>query len=241
VTGFLYRLRPQIGMSNRRNRETWVASTLARIPAGSRVLDAGAGEQPYRKHCQHLDYVAQDFAEYQPGVVSGGLHPDQFSYSGVDIVSDITSIPEPDASFDAILCVEVLEHVPDPVAAVHELARLVRPGGVLILTAPFCSLTHFAPFHFSTGFSRYWYQHHLPSLGLTVEELAANGTFFEYVGQELWRTPSIAARYAGTKVRRLEMVALYAAQAILARWARRDAGSAELLCYGYHVIARKMG
>ena len=59
--------------------------------------------------------------------------------TGLDIVGDITSIPEPDASFDAILCVEVLEHVPDPLAALRELGRLLKPNGQLILTAPFCS------------------------------------------------------------------------------------------------------
>jgi len=63
----------------------------------------------------------------------------------VDVISDITSIPLPDASFDACLCTEVLEHLPHPIEALRELARLLRPGGRLILTAPFCSLTHFSP------------------------------------------------------------------------------------------------
>ncbi len=80
----------------------------------------------------------------------------------LDIVSDITSIPLPDASVDAIMCTEVFEHIPDPIAAVKEFGRLVKPGGYLLITAPFASLTHFAPYHFASGLSRFFYEKHLP-------------------------------------------------------------------------------
>jgi ubiquinone/menaquinone biosynthesis C-methylase UbiE len=78
----------------------------------------------------------------------------------LDIVSDITSIPLPDNSVDAILYTEVFEHIPDAISALKEFNRLLKPGGTMLITAPFCSLTHFAPYHFC-GYSRYWYKHHL--------------------------------------------------------------------------------
>ena len=53
---------------------------------------------------------------------------------------DITAIPHPDASFDAILCNHVLEHVPEDQKAMGELFRVLRPGGWAILQVPF-SLT----------------------------------------------------------------------------------------------------
>ena len=81
--------------------------------------------------------------------------------SHIDLVSDITAIPAPDASFDAIVCSEVLEHVPEPTHALDEFARLLKPSGKLILTAPFASLVHMAPYHYCSGFSRYWYEYHL--------------------------------------------------------------------------------
>ncbi len=50
---------------------------------------------------------------------------------------DVTTLTFPDASFDFILSLEVLEHVPDFKAALREFARVLRPDGALLLTAPF--------------------------------------------------------------------------------------------------------
>lgn len=49
---------------------------------------------------------------------------------------DITAIPHPDGSFDAILCIHVLEHVPEDRAAMRELHRVLRPGGWAIVMVP---------------------------------------------------------------------------------------------------------
>ena len=161
IRNLLKSVRPSVGISNESTRERWLEKALKSIPENSRILDAGAGTQQYRKFCKHLDYVSQDFGEYDGQGDSAGLQMGEFDYGKLDIVSDITSIPEPDSSFDSIMCIEVLEHLPDPVQAIKEFSRLIKPKGHLILTAPFCSLTHFAPYHFSTGFNRYWYEKHL--------------------------------------------------------------------------------
>ncbi|HET6991949.1 MAG TPA: class I SAM-dependent methyltransferase, partial [Bacteroidia bacterium] len=121
-------------MSNESNRMEWIQKQLKKLPAGSRILDAGAGEQPHRPYCAHLNYVSQDFAQYNPEKLDSGLQMEKWDYGKLDIISDITAIPEPDGSFDAILCSEVFEHIPDPNAAVKEFSRLLRKGGTLILT-----------------------------------------------------------------------------------------------------------
>ncbi|WP_121022373.1 class I SAM-dependent methyltransferase [Helicobacter vulpis] len=48
----------------------------------------------------------------------------------LDIICDITAIPERDGSFDAIMCVEVFEHLPNPILALKEFSRLLRGGGI---------------------------------------------------------------------------------------------------------------
>ncbi len=171
-------------------RKRWIADTLTALPAGGSLLDVGAGECAYKPHCTHLEYLAQDIAQYDGKGDGKGLHTDVWDTSELDFVCDLYDIPE-DRLFDTVFCSEVLEHVVDPVRAVEKMARLVRPGGQMILTAPFNSVTHFAPYHFCTGFSQYFYTHHLERLGFEVTELTANGGFFDVVDQELGRVSKV--------------------------------------------------
>ena len=115
---------------NELNRQVWLKKTLATLSAGSRILDAGAGELKNRQHCGHLEYVSQDFGQYegQRGAPAEGLQKKSWDTSSIDLVSDISAIPAPDASFDSILCSEALEHVPGPTRALDEFARLLKPG-----------------------------------------------------------------------------------------------------------------
>jgi ubiquinone/menaquinone biosynthesis C-methylase UbiE len=138
----------KIGTDNDKNRVEWLRKTLKSIPSGLRILDAGAGEKRFKDFCSHLDYVSQDFAQYNGEGDKTGLQMGKWDQANLDIVSDITSMPEPDESFDAILCTEVFEHIPDPISAIKEFSRLLKRGGRLIITAPFCCGTHFAPYYF---------------------------------------------------------------------------------------------
>lgn len=231
-----------VGTCNESNRVAWLEKTLATIPAGSRILDAGAGEQQYKKFCSHLTYVAQDFAQYNGQGDSRGLQTGSWDQTGLNIISDITAIPEPDESFDAILCVEVFEHLPAPLLALKEFSRLLRPNGFLILTAPFCSLTHFAPYHFYTGFNRYFYEHHLPENGFEILELQENGNFFEYLAQEIRRIPSMAEKHtnAEVKIYQWERLCVKIVLKMLARLSSQNANSSELLNFGHHILAKKI-
>jgi len=231
------RPRPPVGSTNEAVRTAWIERTLQTLPAGWRILDAGAGEQPYRRHCAHLDYVAQDVARYDGEGDGAGLHTGQWNRAGLDIICDITNIPEPDASYDAILCTEVLEHLPNPLSAIDEFCRLLKPHGHLIVTAPFCSLTHFAPEHFATGFSRYFYQTHLEQRGFEIVDLAYNGNYFEYIAQEIRRLSGVASQYAAAHLSRADRRAIDQLLATLQRCSDADAGSHDLLHFGCHVHA----
>lgn len=232
-------LEPGVGKHNKSDREHWLKETLLQIPANSRILDAGAGTQQYRSYCNHLQYVSQDFGKYDGVGDSKGIQKNRFSYGSLDIVCDITSIPEPDTSFDAIMCIEVFEHLPNPPLALKEFSRLLKSDGYLILTAPFCSLTHYAPYHFCTGFNKYWYEKYLSEFGFEDIEIKTNGNFFEYIAQEIDRIPSVTKRYSSGKLNIFELITSFLMLRMLSHFSKDDRGSSELLCFGYHIFSKK--
>lgn len=222
------------GTKNLINRQMWIKDALASVPAENHMLDAGAGEQQYKKYCTHLNYVSQDFNEYEGNGNNVGLQTGEWDVSKTDIISDIINIPEPNASFNTILCTEVLEHIPDPIAALKEFHRLLKSGGEVIITAPFNSLTHFAPYHFCTGFNKYFYEHHLQKLGFTITEITANGDWSEYFSQELRRVLNI---YGEAPIYVKILVAFILRFVKLSRKANN---TADVGCFGFHVRAVKL-
>ena len=228
----------KVGTTNESVRVKWIEETLKKIPAGLTILDAGAGESQFKKFCDHLKYIAQDFGQYS-GEGNVGLQTGTWDNTKHDIVSDILSIPLPDHSVDAIMCTEVLEHIPDPLGAIKEFSRLVKPGGYLLITAPFASITHFAPYHFASGLSRFFYEKNLAENGFKITDLQLNGNFFEFVAQENRRIKSIAKKYAGKNLNIFQKIIIHLNLRTLQNLSKKDKGSSELLCYGIHVFAKK--
>jgi len=118
----------------RRTILDFVMRAAGSLPPGARVADVGAGDAPYRELFARFDYVTIDWEQ--------SVHEDA---QAVDIVAGADSIPASDASFDAVLLTQVLEHVPDPAAVLAELRRILRPGGALYLTAPLVWELHELP------------------------------------------------------------------------------------------------
>lgn len=160
-----------------KSRMAWVRQQAAQVPEGATVLDIGAGSAPYRESFSHTRYVTQDLMET----------PD-LQYGGIDIVSDIAAIPLPDGYADVILCTEVFEHVPEPLRALREIERLLKPGGRLIFTAPLGSGHHQSPYHFYGGYTRFWYEKFFPEHGLEIRSLQPNGGLFAHTIEMLWRS-----------------------------------------------------
>lgn len=225
-------------LDNQVVREEWVASNLGALPAGARILDAGCGCQQYRKYCSHLDYVSQDFAHFEVDEKSSMAgRTEKYAYGKIDLVSDIWNIPAPDASFDAILCTEVFEHIPFPNEALKELGRLLKPGGVLLLTAPFACLRHMDPYFHYSGFSDRWYEFMLPRSGLNVESLTPVGNYYSWIMVEIARS-WFTSRGASRLVSPFLLFPAFVFYYLKARHA--DRAARDTLCMGYHVIARRL-
>lgn len=228
-----------VGTLNEFTRVSWLEKVLKEIPKGNKILDAGAGEQQFKKFCSHLEYVSQDFAQYKPEQLDSGLQMEKWDYGKLDIISDIASIPEANESFDAIMCTEVFEHIINPRDAIKEFSRLLKKNGNLIITAPFCSLTHFAPYHFYSGFNKFFYEEELRENGFYNIEIIANGNYFDYIAQEINRLSYIAQQYSNINCSQNDVDNINQLKRLLQKLSDADFNSSELLCFGFHVTATK--
>jgi len=127
------------GFWNRRRIDKAIESAASQ--SHGVLFDVGCGSKPYRK--VFAPYVEKHLGlEYSPE--SG------YRKNLADFCGDAMNLPMADESVDTILCTEVLEHIPHPEKAIAEFARILRPNGVIITTAPF-----FFPIHDSWDFYRY--------------------------------------------------------------------------------------
>lgn len=131
-------------------------------------LDVGCGTQPYASYFSHVARKrACDFNARR---------------GKVDFECPADRIPLPDDSLDSILCTEVLEHVPDPLAVWHEFHRLLKPGGKVLLTTPMCWPGHEEPYDFYR-FPEYGLRRLAKESGFDVLRLVPRGGAWAYLGQ----------------------------------------------------------
>lgn len=112
----------------------FIASALtAKLYPGAFVVDVGCGEGPWRSLVRELGahYLGLDIAQNSTGSVSA--------------LCTANALPLADHAVDVVLCTEVLEHVPDPHRAITELKRVLRTGGLAIVTTPFLYPLHEEP------------------------------------------------------------------------------------------------
>jgi SAM-dependent methyltransferase len=113
-------------------------ATLEKALAGAKdVIDVGT-DQRFSKELRPLVSMF-DGKNY----LAAGYQPEQrFGIYNCDLHLDVCNIALPDKSQDCVICIEVLEHCVNPMAAAGELIRILRPGGALFLTVPFLSGFH---------------------------------------------------------------------------------------------------
>jgi len=189
--GFFRCIYKKIYGFNQFERDAWIRIEAKKISPGSVVLDLGAGSCPYRSFFSHCDYRTQDFMSLEDEQLLG-----RSGYGKIDYVCDATSIPVKDASFDVILSTETLEHVPEPIKVLCEIARILAPGGTLLMTAPLGSGLHQHPYHFYGGYTPFFYRKFLGELGFRDVEVVGNGNFFKLFSQESIRCVSLSKPWA---------------------------------------------
>jgi SAM-dependent methyltransferase len=154
--------------------EDFVRDVAKNIPAGERVLDAGAGEGRFMPFFRHTRYVGVDFAQGDRS----------WDYSKLDVIGRLEALPFPDASFDHILSIVVLEHTPEPGLVLREFHRILRPGGTTHIVVPHMWEEHQRPndfFRFTLNGMRYL----LESAGIRVKKIEPVGGFFWQLGRRL--------------------------------------------------------
>lgn len=151
-----------------------LAEAAASLPAGALVLDVGAGECPHRRFFAHTRYVTLD----------RGIGDARWDYSRIDAFGDAVALPFPHGTFDALVNVALLEHLKEPGQAMAEFARVLRPGGQLILSTVQCWEMHQKPNDFFR-FTRYGLEYLFGQAGFQPEQLEALGGYFWLLGFRL--------------------------------------------------------
>lgn len=197
---------------------------IERHATPARTLDIGAQNGPYG--ALFPNRVALDIT---PG-------------AGVRVLGDAQQLGIRDASFDVVLCTEVLEHLPEPQRAIDEMFRVLRPGGTLLLTTRFLFPIHDAP-HDYFRYTKYGLRHLLRRFEiLEIEEEADSVATLAILLQRLGMQ---AETLHVTPLRGLWLLAAQAARPfsfLITREfgdSRRRSPERGIMTSGYHVACRK--
>ena len=176
---------------------------LSQLPTGARVLDVGAGQCELARFLHGYRYIGVDLA----------VGDKSWDYSDLDAVADVQLLPFAAGSFDGALNLWVVEHVRNPHRMAQEVFRVLRPGGLFLIFAPFVVHEHQAP-HDYYRFT----QHGLRAL---LEDAG-----FEDVIVQADSSVSFAAFYEAAKY----MLILQSCEDLPPEWAAQLCSTGEVLC-----------
>lgn len=147
------------------------------LKSGASVLDVGAGDCPYKDIFANHVYKSTDFAKT-------GYH----RFSEIDYICPAEAIPVSEKSFDAILCTEVLEHVPDPGSVLVEFNRILKSEGSLFLTTPLINQLHEEPYDFYR-YTPYSFRNILKEAGFEIVFITPKAGWIASVSNALREMP----------------------------------------------------
>lgn len=165
--------RQEVGIGSRfiGDIQAAVYERLIRTHARGILLDLGCGSVPLYE--LYRDYVTENICVDWAGTFHKSEH--------LDYEFDLNrEIPLPDSRFDTILATDVLEHIADPGRFWQEAARLLKPGGKVLLGVPFLYQIHEAPYDFAR-YTEYRLTQFCEENRLTVVSLEPYGGSLEVV------------------------------------------------------------
>lgn len=197
---------------------------------GPRLLDVGCGIKPYErifapKISEHIGI------DYEP--TAGGSYG---SGTRADLWGDSLNLPFDDGSFDTVLSTQVIEHVVDPKRAVAEIHRVLRPGGVLILSAPMTWPIHEPP-HDYFRYTEFGFRSLLADQDFEVVELWKRGRSLTTLAQ-LFIDLFTAVPPDRTIIVRRSAALFNFVAAVTAEWLEALFPN-DRLCLGCTIVARK--
>lgn len=167
---------------------------------------------------------------------------DIFWRPGIAVVTDAQRLGLADESFDVVLCTEVLEHLPEPQAAIDEMFRVLKPGGTLILTTRFLFPIHDAP-HDYFRFTKFGLRHLTRRFeAVTVEEETSTMGAMAVLVQRLGLQTDSVGGGAGRAFWLLLARVMGPLGGLIRRQygdSRRLTPEATIMTSGYHLSARR--
>lgn len=122
------------------------------------VLDVGCGRKPYDKYCICTKYVGLEIET-----------PENRLNKQADFYYDGSKFPFCDAEFDGIVTNQVFEHVFTPETFLNEIWRVLKPGGLLVMSVPFVWDEHEQPYDYAR-YSSFGLKHLLVNNGFEIME-----------------------------------------------------------------------
>lgn len=150
-------------------RRQWVDNffrrQVAMFPSTTHLLDLGGTKVEKRGNF--------DLAAYGLAVTYVNLGMEK----APDVQADAAMLPFASATFDAVICAELLEHVADPVSVLTQVWQVLKPGGRLLISVPFLYRIHGDPYDFGRYTDHYW-QEQLTRSRFERLSIERHGLFF---------------------------------------------------------------
>jgi SAM-dependent methyltransferase len=225
--------------SSRRYLYEFVRQAAESLPPDALMLDAGAGQNPYKHLFDHVRYESTDFLKVDK------------AYGEVSYVCDLSSIPVGAERYELVLLTQVLEHLPEPRLVLRELHRILKPGGMLWLSAPLFFAEHEVPYDYYR-YTQFGFRHLLQSSGFRVERIEWLEGYYGTLSYQLEAAakslPIHPAQYGGGAVGGVASLgslllkpSFYALSLAYAHLDQQHKFVAGGLCKNYAVVARKEG